>query len=140
MNFRQHVQQGFSLLEILVAFSILALSLGIILNIFSGGLRRTIISEEYQQAVIIAQAKLAASGIETELKDEITSGQLLDKYFWRVQVQPYQLNTELDEAAESDGDIPILPYQVTVTVEWFAGKSNRQIQLTTLKLAAAENE
>ncbi len=137
MNFRQHTQQGFSLLEILVAFSILALSLGIILNIFSGGLRRTIISEEYQQAVIIAQAKLAASGIETELKDEITSGQLLDKYFWRVQVQPYQLNTELDEP---DEDMPILPYQVTVTVEWFAGKSNRQVQLTTLKLAAAENE
>ena len=135
MNFRRHTQQGFSLLEILVAFSILALSLGIILNIFSGGLRRTIISEEYQQAVIIAQAKLAASGIETELKDEITSGQLLDKYFWRVQVQPYQLNAELDEAAESDGDIPILPYQVTVTVEWEADKNNRHVELATLKLS-----
>jgi general secretion pathway protein I len=134
MNFRQRTQQGFSLLEILVAFSILALSLGIILNIFSGGLRRTIISEEYQQAVIIAQAKLAASGIETELKEAITSGQLQDKYFWRVQVQPYQLNTELDEPE----NMPMLPYQVTVTVEWSAGKNNRQVQLTTLKLAAAE--
>ncbi len=136
MNCRQAAQQGFSLLEILVAFSILALSLGIVLNIFSGGLRRTIIAEEYQQAVVIAQAKLAESGVVTALQEGISSGQVQDKYFWRVQVQMYLMNAEAEEGQSA----AVLPYQVTVTVEWPAGKTNRQVQLTTLKLVAAKNE
>ena len=127
----QLLQQGFSLLEILIAFSILAFSLTILLNIFSSGLRRALVSEEYQQAVIIAQSKLAAAGVEEALDDGTQQGEIQQKYFWSVQVQAFNLEKMgLDLEEES-----ILPYQVTVTVEWLAGKSNRQLELTTIKLA-----
>ncbi|GAW86043.1 general secretion pathway protein I [Bathymodiolus platifrons methanotrophic gill symbiont] len=128
---KQRSQQGFSLLEILIAFSILAFSLTILLNIFSGGLRRTMVSEEYQQAVIIAQSRLAAAGIEEPLDNGTQAGEIEGKYFWSVQVQAFNLESMgLDLEEES-----VLPYQVTVTVEWLAGRNNRQFELTTIKLS-----
>jgi len=121
--------QGFSLLEILIAFSILAFSLTILLNIFSSGLRRTMVSEEYQKAVIIAQSKLAAAGVEKELDSGTQNGEVQEKYSWSVNVQAINLDVMgLDEA-------DVIPYQVTVTVEWQAGENNRQLELTTIKLS-----
>lgn len=127
---KSYTQKGFSLLEILVAFSILAFSLGILLNIFSGGLRRTIVSEEYQQAVIIAQSKLAAAGIEGDLDDGNVEGIIQEIYFWSLLVEPLVID-DLD--IES---MQLTPYQVTARVEWSAGKTNRQVELTTIKLTA----
>ncbi len=131
MNSKPQSQQGFSLLEILIAFSILALSLGILLNIFSSGLRHSIVSEEYQQALIIAESKLASVGIEEELQEGEDQGTVQEKYFWRVKIVPF----DLEEQELTADKITVSPYQVNVTVEWNAGKNNRQIELTTLRLA-----
>lgn len=131
MTGKQRSQQGFSLLEILVAFSILAFSLTILLNIFSSGLRRTIVSEEYQKAVIIAQSRLAAAGVEEPLENGGQDGAAEGKYFWSVQVQAF----DLDAMGLDFEDEKLLPYQVTVTVEWLAGRNNRQFELTTIKLS-----
>lgn len=131
---KHHLQQGFSLLEILIAFSILAFSITILLNIFSGGLRRAMVSEEYQQAVIIAQSKLAAAGVEEELDNGEQSGDIEEKYFWSVQVEAFDLGT-LDLDPENQKAVP---FQVKVTVEWLAGQDNRRFELTTIKLATKE--
>ncbi|MGZ8224716.1 MAG: type IV pilus modification PilV family protein, partial [Methylobacter sp.] len=49
-------QAGFSLLEILIAFTILAFSLSILLNIFSTGANTAVVAEEYTAAVQIAES------------------------------------------------------------------------------------
>jgi len=131
MTNKSYSEKGFSLLEILIAFSILAFSLSILLNIFSGGLRRTIVSEEYQQAVIIAQSKLAAAGVESGLEDENAQGQIQDKYFWSIHVQPF----DIEEVGLDAEELKISSYHVTARVEWSEGSNDRQVELTTLKLA-----
>jgi general secretion pathway protein I len=136
MKSKDYFQQGFSLLEILIAFSILALSLGILLNIFSGGLRRAMISEEYQQAVVIAQSKIDAAGEEEILQDGEIQGSIDDKYYWRVNVQ----TLIFEEEGISPDKINVTPYKVTVVVDWAAGENNRQVELTTLKLSANQHE
>lgn len=136
MKSKQHFQLGFSLLEILIAFSILALSLGILLNIFSGGLRRAMISEEYQQAVAIAQSKLDAAGEEEILQDGEIQGSIDDKFYWRVNVQ----TIIFEEEGMSPDKINVTPYKVTVVVDWLAGENNRQVELTTLKLSSNQHE
>ncbi len=135
MNNKSNIQQGgFSLLEILIAFSILAFSLGILLNIFSGGLRRTLVAEEYQQAVTIAQSILSKVGIEEELQEGEKQGEIQEKYLWTQNIQAFG-DEELDPETMS-----IIPYQVTVTVEWQAGTNNRQVELITLRLSGKNDE
>lgn len=125
-------QRGFSLLEILIAFSILALSLGILLKIFSAGVNTAGVAEEYNEAGQIAESLMAQTGVEKPLQPNEATGLEKEKYHWRVSVSPFQFTAEnLDVTT-----IAAVLFKVKVTVTW--GEDNadgRQVELITLKLA-----
>ena len=124
-------QQGFSLLEILIAFSILALSLGILLKIFSAGVNTALVAEDYTAAVQIAESLMAKTGVETPLQANQASGLENEKYHWLVEVSPFEFNPEnVDPTA-----ITAILFKVKVIVSWGDDNTNdRQVELTTLKL------
>jgi len=127
-------QQGFSLLEILIAFSILALSLGILLKIFSAGVNTAVVAEEYTAAVQIAEGLMAKTGVETPLQTGQEAGLENDKFHWRVVVSPFEFNPENTDVTA----ITAILFKVKVTVSW--GDDNtraqaRQVELSTLKLS-----
>ncbi len=129
-------QQGFSLLEILIAFSILALSLGILLKIFSGGVNTAMVAEDYTIAVQIAESLIAKTGSEIPLKGHQSSGDENEKYHWSLTVSPFFLSGEGIDPKNAAAQL----YKINVTVNWGDGESDdRQIQLTTLKLVAKNN-
>ncbi|HEY8158690.1 MAG TPA: type II secretion system protein [Methylobacter sp.] len=126
-------QRGFSLLEILIAFSILALSLGILLKIFSAGVNTAGVAEEYTAAVQIAESLMARTGVEAPLQPGEITGTENEKYYWRVSVSPFQFTAEnLDITT-----IAAVLYKVKVIVSWGddAKADGRQVELVTLKLA-----
>ena len=124
-------QKGFSLLEILIAFSILAISLGILLKIFSAGINTAVAAEDYTAAVQIAESLMAKTGLESPLQAGEDSGTENEKYEWQVLVTPYLFNPEnIDEMT-----ITTTLFKVKVIVNWDIEKTKRrQIELTTLKL------
>ena len=124
-------QQGFSLLEILIAFSILALSLGILLKIFSAGVNTALVAEDYTAAVQIAESLMAKTGVETPLQPGQSSGLENEKYHWLVEVSPFEFNPEhVDPTA-----ITAMLYKVKVVVNWGDNNADdRQVELSTLKL------
>jgi general secretion pathway protein I len=124
-------QQGFSLLEILIAFSILALSLGILLKIFSAGVNTAVIAEDYTAATQIAQSLMAKTGLENPLQTDQASGLENEKYHWLVEVSPFEFNPEnVDTTA-----LTAVLFKVKVIVSWGDDNANdRQVELTTLKL------
>jgi general secretion pathway protein I len=124
-------QKGFSLLEILIAFSILALSLGILLKIFSAGVNTAVVAEDYTAAVQIAESLMAKTGVETALQEGQDSGVENEKYNWQVDVSPFVFNPDNVDATTTTAVL----FKVRVIVSWGNGNANdRQIELTTLKL------
>ena len=125
-------QKGFSLLEILVAFCILAISLGILLKIFSAGVNTAIVAEDYTAAVQIAESLMAKTGLESSLQATADAGTENDKYDWEVTVSPYFFNPEHNDETTLTRAL----FKIKVVVSWEISKTKRrQIELITLKLA-----
>lgn len=122
--------KGFSLVEVLVAFSILALSLGVLLALFSGGLRNAGIAHEYSRAVTLAESKLAEVGVTEPLAPGERQGAFDGPYRWRTQVEEYIRG---DEGARATA--PLHAYRVTVRVSWEGALGDRSVALSTLRLA-----
>ena len=78
---------GFSLIEVLVAFVILALTLSVIMRIFSGGLRNVALAEDYSRAALLAESRLAELSVQP-LEGE-AGGEFDGKYRWRSTVRPW---------------------------------------------------
>ncbi len=124
-------QQGFSLLEILIAFSILALSLGILLKIFSTGINTATVAENYTEAVQISKNLMAKTGIETPLQVGQSSGIENNFYQWWIETSPFMFNPDNVDPKTLTAEL----FKVKVTVSWSdGGASDRQVELITLKL------
>ena len=126
-------QTGYTLIEVLVAFMILALALTVLMRIFSGGLRNVSVSSDYAVATLIAESRLAAAGIDVPLTPGEMSGTEGERFEWTVSVQDYQPWPGYRSAAKG-----IDAYRVTVTVEWPHGDNTRRIGLSTIRLRTPE--
>jgi general secretion pathway protein I len=122
-------QTGYTLIEVLVAFMILALALTVLLRIFSGGLRNVSVSSDYATATLIAESRLAAAGIDIPLTPGETSGTEGERFEWTVNVQDYLPWPGYRSAARG-----VDAYRVTVTVEWPNGNNTRSVGLSTVRL------
>ena len=112
----------------LVAFSILALSLGVLYQIFSKGTHATILGKEYAHATIIAQSKLDAFGITDGPQVSKSQGIENGKYQWEIMIQPPAYENE------STIQLGVSLYNIDVEVIWKSLGKQRSIKLNSLKL------
>lgn len=124
--------RGFSLIEVLVAFAILTLALGVLLPLFSNGLRSLSISEQYTRAAVLAESRLAAIGRETPLEQGEEDGEFEQGFRWRTSVTPYEV------VEDTEGTSPLADaFLTTVEVYWQDGDKRRTLTLDSLKLRPA---
>lgn len=122
-------QSGYTLIEVLVAFMILALALTVLMRVFSGGLRNVSVSSDYATATLIAESRLAATGIDVPLTPGETSGTEGERFEWTVSVQDYEPWPGYRSAVQG-----VDAYHVTVTVEWPHRDRVRSVGLSTVRL------
>ncbi|AGA88925.1 prepilin-type N-terminal cleavage/methylation domain-containing protein [Thioflavicoccus mobilis 8321] len=127
-------QSGFSLLEVLVAFSILALSLGVLMQIFSKAMTTTATGADYDRAAAVAETRLRTVGYELPLEPGVYEGEADRGLAWTIRIDPTQL-----DASDVDFDVPGVLYLVDVDVRWRdGGGAARHLSLSTMRLAAPE--
>jgi len=125
-------QAGFSLLEVLVAFAILALTMGVLLQIFSRALSTTAVSGSFARAAELAEATLARAGVETPLEEGDSAGEADGGFTWAMRV------TQIDVSdLFPDQSPPVTTYRVTATAYWQDGAAERHFSLATLRVAEA---
>ena len=117
-------QQGMTLLEILVALAIMAISLGMIYRATGSNARSVGDLDRYQYAVQLAQSIM-------ESRDSVYEGGWNEAgesngYQWSVQSAPYKTDV---------GESPNIPplHQVHITVSWAEGDRARSFELDTLR-------
>jgi general secretion pathway protein I len=123
-------EEGFTLIETLVALIIMIGVATMLYRGFSGGLRAAATADEAESALLVAQSRLAALGVETPLAAGEQEGQE-DGVAWRVSVEPYPGSDEAVAGPKA--------FWATVTVAWREKRgARRSLQLTTLKLGNAQ--
>ena len=114
---RPRYARGFSLLEVLVAFVILAAVATALFRLFSGALANASAADEYSRAVLVAESALTAAAATQPLREATETGSADDgRIEWTARVTPYSppdVPPELEGTTEA---MAIRLYRVTVDV------------------------
>ena len=118
-------QRGLSLLELLVAFAIMAMALGMLYKATGSSARQVGQTQSYQRAVLVAESLLASrDAVPAEGWNE--AGQSAD-FAWEVRSQPYAT-----PASQSNPGATVL-HAIDIVVGWTDGGMARRIELHTLR-------
>jgi len=122
---------GFSLLEVIVALAIMAMGFVTVLQLFSGSIRSVSLSEQYLKGTTLAHSKLGELEVNNYSVTEY-EGIFPDEknYRWQLQVSPHtsHLNSKENNIQLSE---------VTLNVLWEEAGKTRDIEISTLKVDGA---
>jgi len=122
---------GFSLLEVIVALAIMAMGFVTVLQLFSGSIRSVSLSEQYLKGTTLAHSKLGELEVNNYSVTEY-EGIFPDEknYRWQLQVSPHAspLNSKEKNIQLSE---------VTLNVLWEDAGKTRDVEISTLKVDGA---
>jgi general secretion pathway protein I len=124
---------GFSLVETLVAFAILAIVTGMVLRATTGALHNSAQAAFQQQAVRLARSHLAMLGITSPVVAGVTRGQFAEGPVWQQNV------TVVAGATGPNARQDPVGFWVTVTIKPsgpIPQDTSEVLTVTTFKLAA----
>lgn len=119
---------GFTLMEVLVAISILGMSLVLIFSIFSQGLMALHVDRAYSKAVILAKSKMNEVDLLEELVEGEEEGEYTDGYRWSRKV------VDTSQQRETLRERKTRLFHIKVIVSWENGPRRRRVALETLRL------
>jgi len=120
-------RSGFTLIEVVIAMTILGICLVLVMQLFAGGLRAARTSCDYSRAVLHAKDKMEDL-TNNPVQD---SGEFDDGFKWETEVESYK----------EVKDEPFKLLKVKVRVMWpDVMKNSRTVELVGLKAVESENE
>ena len=119
-------------METLVAMMLLAISLVVILQLFSGGLKAGKIADDYTRAVFHARDKMEEFLLIDDFEEGTFEGTFDENYGWRVDIKLVDTEDE-DEDEEKNSLVDL--YHVDVLVFWPVGGQEKKFQISTLQIA-----
>ncbi len=111
-----------------MAFAILAVTLGVLIQIFSRASITTVASTQYSQAASLLSSRLDAVGTAIPLEEGSVSGEPEGGFSWEITMIPIELGGAFDQ------EPPVTPYRVIATALWNDAGRVRRLTLFTLRL------
>ncbi|QTA80619.1 Prepilin-type N-terminal cleavage/methylation domain-containing protein [Desulfonema limicola] len=130
--------KGFTLIETMTAMIILAVSLTVILELFSGGLKSARLSDEYTRAIFHAKEKMEEILLADKLTDLESEGEFEDGFKWAVNIT-LPLAEEIEENEQIKKSDKHL-FNIHVSVSWNDGSGTRQFEISTIHIAEKNQE
>ena len=118
--------QGFTLIETLVAVAVLAISLVVVLQLFSGGLKSGKLSDEYTRGIFYAREKMEELLLSDKLEDGVSEGEFEDGYRWEAEILRL-------EVTEEDEKLPFESFGIRVEVIWDTGGGDKHFEIATIR-------
>lgn len=121
-------RRAFTLVEVLVAVSILGAGVALAMGLFAGGLNLVSVSREYVNATLLAQELMVERLSAFTLNEGDESGDEGD-YTWEVNIERYYR----DEGGMEEENAPLRLYQIAVNVAWPGRLGEKRYELVTLR-------
>ena len=120
--------EGFTLIETLVAMAILSISLVVILQLFSGGLKSSRLSDKYTRAIFHAREKMEEILLDDNFTDEVIKGEFSDGFEWKAQT------LRREPSQEEGAELPVESFTIKVDVSWHEGSQEKHFEISTLRI------
>jgi Tfp pilus assembly protein PilV len=78
--------RGFSLIEMVAAFLVFAIAIGVLMSVLTAAMRNTRMSADYTMAALWAQTKLDVVGVGIPVEEGHSSGRFDDTYNWDLDI------------------------------------------------------
>jgi general secretion pathway protein I len=136
-------QRGYTLVEVLAAFGLLAAGLSVLLAILSGGVRSIGRSSQSTQAALYAQSLLDTLGADRRLQPGRSLGDFENgRYRWTLDIERFQ--PPLPTPARGDpyadpnlqGPSQNVIYRVLLQMQWGARGAEQDLRVETLRAYA----
>jgi general secretion pathway protein I len=133
MSVERPYAAGFTLPEVLVAFVILSLALGVLLPSFSTGFSGLDASAFHAAALASARSEIDRLGVEIPIEEGELNGRSESGLKWDMRLH---VSETFDSRSRGEGNAPVVvPYEVDIVISDGAG---RRLTLKTLRLALIE--
>ena len=128
-------QRGYTLIEVMVAFAILALALTLLLGTLSGATRQIRWADDAGRAALHAESLLSQTGVGQVLEPGRTEGNFENgRYRWTMDVQPWVDPSLADVPPQpEDPGAPRL-MSLELEVQWGSGAARERLHLQSLRL------
>jgi prepilin-type N-terminal cleavage/methylation domain-containing protein len=118
-------QRGFTLLEVLIATSVLAIAVVVVIQLFSANLRGISLSDDYVSAVVKANIKMREVLDRGDFSEGVLSETTDDGY--RIDITMTEALTERTET------LPVRIFEIDLTVFWEDGIREKSFTLKTMQ-------
>ena len=118
-------KDGFTLLEVLVAFVLLATTVTVILQLFSSGIKALSVSEDYASAVV---------RVESKMREILDNEQLSENTWSETSPEGYRFDITVAKTYEArTKDLPLKILEIGVTMSWKKDGKDKSLTLNTMK-------
>jgi general secretion pathway protein I len=134
-------ERGFTLLEVLVAFIIAALALGVLYSGTLGGIRAARLASHYAEALALAQSHVATLATDHGLKPREVQGDDDGGFLWHGRITPLggiTMRRSQNDVDEGTSAAHAALFAITVIVRWKTDGRQREVRLDTARMATVE--